>query len=179
MRYCTNGWRLMYPEPRTGAGLVEGVTSSLATFHRRKRGCMGMWFRFLGLGAENTTGTYKIFGLNEIVAGGTPQLSPPNAPKLWDRTLCVSGNFTLGAAVGDGAYLAATLRYADTVDRTLSAFMTAIETAYGMGLVTAFSPADNTRAVLFATFLPFDGIEMEATAASGVQVEYTEVLMVE
>lgn len=118
-------------------------------------GGRGLIVGFFGTDTANQTGSFELFPA--LTADGKEALENP------DDLLTLkygAGTFTLGTCTGGGASTVITSSelVADTVTWTVGTFGTQCETAYGLGAVTAFSPADNTPGCLIIPHVPACGL---------------------
>ncbi len=131
----------------------------------------GWKIQFFGVGADNTTFSAKLWGVDftQSVEGGE------RIPTDYVLTEWGSVAVTLGteAVVGTAAAVSSTAVYADTLVYTAATACTNAEAAYGLGTTTAYSPADNNTACLFVPNFPFHGLIIDfdltgATSANAV-----------
>lgn len=151
-----------------------------AKAYRIGRELRGALVTFHGVGADNATGTYRLFGVNRInVSSGLPS---------YHRLYIGGGNWTLSSSLaGDGTIIPASNYRCDTLDYTAGDTTTTpkgigaiMEAARGIGNAMAFSPADNaTEALLYVPFFgAFEFVELEVIKGTATSIN-AQVCMVE
>lgn len=131
-------------------------------------GGRGVVVYFVGTDANNETGSYELFAASPVdgqVPNTGANVTGGMAVKLG------TGTFTLGSGTGIASGLISTSDFvADTVTWTVGAFDTAAIGAYGLGTITAFSPADNTPGCLMIPNVPACGLVLALNVETGASV---------
>lgn len=132
--------------------VISGASANIVSLGRvgdatapRQRGCE---VTFVGVGADNATGSYRIWQVKRGRASGTS--SQANDMEL---AYLGAGTFTLSSSVGaaSATTVLSTERVADTVTFTQATASTTpkgigdvLENVFGSPAAAAYSPADNT-----------------------------------
>jgi len=189
MIFSNDGVYALYSSNSTASDytLNPGIVSSVATngFSRRVNGAMGVWLMFYGVGSNNSTGNFRVNGVNELFTLGSGR---PNPSKFYRWNLG-AGTFTFSSSLtGDGTVIPSSNYIADTVTYTLSDASTTtpkgpgtqLETSYSLGNAGVISPADDTyHSWVFIPMMGFVGyIEVEAIVGGGSPATSVNVLAV-